>query len=435
MRAAALLLVFAGLFPLGCQKPGVTIKAGPKGTAIQTQKMSSIAATAPLKTVDGSGTARYVERTKQLLDAADKGRLSLVLELIKKGADVNDKDDDGQTALHRAAAKGHKSLAVALLALGADMTEKDARGRTPVMLAAEAGNAEILGLLLTPDAVAGLAKDAVGLAGADLKVNLQNISTRLSTAVANVQDQTDGEGRTPLMLAAVRGHRDCVARLVQTFNAPENRNRVLRGDKKGQNALMLAAATGDAETLNLLLSFYGANTLTLDDLRKTDAQGKTALDLAEAGGHKLAVKRLWTELALKAAAEGNLDTVKAALEKYPNDIAPRAVMLAAARGGGVAVLKHLMERWKDRSAEEKQRLLTQATPGNVTTALYEAVQNDQPAAIKVLLDPEWWKEKEALIAFVRTKLGNSNYTVLDVSNHPELVKLVQERLKQLEGTK
>src|SRR5204863_5944708 len=104
-----------------------------------------------------AGEDSYATRTKQLLGAAEKGRISQVLELLQKGANVNDKDDEGQTALHKAAARGHKSAVVALLALGADMGEKDGKGRSPLMTAAEAGNAEIVSLLVTPGTVAALA--------------------------------------------------------------------------------------------------------------------------------------------------------------------------------------------------------------------------------------------------------------------------------------
>jgi ankyrin repeat protein len=462
MRLATVLLA-AGLFGAGCQK-AVSPKGGPATSGPEAQEtpgqrevtlpvpqthqapggpehqetpaQREVALRAPQthKAPDLAANQAYANRIKQLLEAVDKGRLSLVIELLKKGADVNDKDDDGQTALHRAVAKGHKSLTVALIALGADLGEKDAKGRTPMMLAAEAGNADVLGLLLAPDAASGMAKDALGLAGAELKINLQGFGDRLKGAVSSAQDQTDGEGRTPLMLAAAKGHSECVKRLLPTPEWMSGRTRVLRGDKQGQNALMLAVLHGDAETLDALLD--PRFSLTLADLRKADAQGKTALDLAEAGGKKPIIKRLWMELAPKAAAEGELETVKAALEKYPAEITPRDMMFAAAEGGGLSVVQFLMERWRDKPVEEKLRLLTKGTPGANETALYKAMCNQRPDVIKALLDLDWWKDKRSLISFVRTKLGSAKITVLDLDDnyYPEMRDLIRDRLKQVEGS-
>ena len=62
--------------------------------------------------------------------------------LLEKGADVESKDDDGQTPLSRAAMYGHSYEAVVKLLLekGADVESKDRYyGRTPLSRAAERG--------------------------------------------------------------------------------------------------------------------------------------------------------------------------------------------------------------------------------------------------------------------------------------------------------
>lgn len=448
MRFSLVLLALAGLVATGCLKsepvtgstpqPSATTSPAPKEESQPAPRTAE--QPAPQPAAPSPATA-YAERTKMLLEAADKGQVSLFVELVKKGADVNDKGDDGQTPLHRAAAKGHKSMVVTLLVLGADMGEKNAKGLTPLMVAAESGNAEVLTLLVTPDKVQGLAKDALGLVGDGVKLDLGALGNRLGSTSTDALDRTDPAGRTALMMAAANGHADCAKAILST-DYQQRRTRVLQADKQGRNSLMHAAAGGHTPTLDVLL-YWGPDKLA--DLRLTDPDGKTAIDLAEAGGHKLAARRLWIELAPRAAAAGDLAAVKAAVEKYPAAIDPSTLMRHAAQGGGVAVIKHLKEQAKDKSAEEKLRLMTgeRTTTGSYHTALWEALNYGQPAAIKEILDLDWWKDRDALVAYLKTKVtiatdGTSTTVITNGYSRQqnlELVKGVEETLKQLEAGK
>src|SRR5262249_22548844 len=138
-----------------------------------------------------------------------------ILDLLKKGADVNDKDDAGRAALHKAAAAGHKSAVVALLAFGADMGERDAQGISPLMAAGEAGNAEILNLLLNPNTVSELAGDAVKTLGGGGKPADKLLNSLLSQR-SSAFTLADKSGQTVHHKAAASGHSDCVIALLSS---------------------------------------------------------------------------------------------------------------------------------------------------------------------------------------------------------------------------
>jgi ankyrin repeat protein len=62
--------------------------------------------------------------------------MSLAAVLVKAGANVNAKDAEGCTPLHRAASGNDLSLVTALVKAGADVNAKDNRGDAPIHKAA-----------------------------------------------------------------------------------------------------------------------------------------------------------------------------------------------------------------------------------------------------------------------------------------------------------
>ncbi len=71
--------------------------------------------------------------------AASAGDVERVKELLKKGANPNTKDIDGQTPLHMAASGGHFDVVKLLLEHGADPNVQDKDGATPLHKAASGG--------------------------------------------------------------------------------------------------------------------------------------------------------------------------------------------------------------------------------------------------------------------------------------------------------
>lgn len=82
-----------------------------------------------------------------LMIAADKGDKEIVDLLLRYGADVNAKNDDGEVALHYAALDGYTDIVQTLLDHNADVNVKSEVGATPLSLAEKAGKSNVVALL------------------------------------------------------------------------------------------------------------------------------------------------------------------------------------------------------------------------------------------------------------------------------------------------
>jgi ankyrin repeat protein len=71
-----------------------------------------------------------------LMDAAKEGDLETVLDLLRRGAEVNGRSNKGKTPLHYAAAHGHVEVVKQLITHGAEIDSRDRDWHTPLMLAA-----------------------------------------------------------------------------------------------------------------------------------------------------------------------------------------------------------------------------------------------------------------------------------------------------------
>lgn len=86
--------------------------------------------------------------TDALLQAARMGHADTVKSLLTGGrADVNGKDERGNTPLIEAARAGHDDVVQALLVAKADPNVKNDAGQTALSLAAAGGHDEVLRLL------------------------------------------------------------------------------------------------------------------------------------------------------------------------------------------------------------------------------------------------------------------------------------------------
>ncbi len=193
--------------------------------------------------------------------------------LLKSGANIESKNESGETALHWAAEKGHKDCLDALLGAGANIEAGDDYGATALCWAAMAGHKDCLEALLG-------AGENIEVENNDRMIALRSAAFNghknclevLLGAGANIEAE-DNDGDTALHWAAEKGHKDCLEVLLEAGTNIEAE------DNDGRTALHQAAANDHKDCLDILLEI-GAS------IEAEDNYGWTALHLAARAGHK-----------------------------------------------------------------------------------------------------------------------------------------------------
>lgn len=181
-----------------------------------------------------------------LVSAAAQGNLARVTDLLKRGADLNARDDQGRTPVMAATHGNHVAVVDALLKAGADVNLRDNRLDNPFLYAGAAGLLDILKL--------------AHAAGADPTI-------------------TNRFGGTALIPAAERGHVE-VARYLLTETAVD----INHINNLGWTALLEAIILADGgprhqEIVRLLID-HGA------DVNIVDKEGVTPLRHARSRGYR-----------------------------------------------------------------------------------------------------------------------------------------------------
>ena len=184
-----------------------------------------------------------------LADAAERMDRSKVRALLKERVDVDKPQVDGMTALHWATRHDDREIVELLVGAGANPNAANRYGVTPLSLACTNGNGALVERLLQ--------------AGADPNTALPG-------------------GETPLMTAARSGTLRSVKALLSRGASVDGKD-----DRRGQTALMWAAAEGYADVTQTLVD-AGA------DVRARLPSGLTPLLLAVREGRLAAVRVLLT---------------------------------------------------------------------------------------------------------------------------------------------
>ena len=208
----------------------------------------------------GPGTFGFAPLHK----AAQSGQLAVATFLLNNGAEVDLRNNSGETPLHLAAAQGHKAMVELLLSRGADVQAQADKysNYTPLHLAAASGFRSLVELLLAHKAQVNAKADggttALHLAAVNgfkavAEVLLKNGADVNATASdVRPADSTAASQGTPLHLAVARANQP-LAELLLASNA--NVNAV---DAAGETPLHLAAEAGQNGIATLLLA-HGAD--------------------------------------------------------------------------------------------------------------------------------------------------------------------------------
>ena len=104
--------------------------------------------------------ARRAGRATALMAFAAAGAVDLVEDLLRRGADLEARDEDGYTALMYAANAGEEEVVRLLVDAGADCGARDAEGSTPLMFAAQRGSVRAVKRLVAGGADVSAARTA-----------------------------------------------------------------------------------------------------------------------------------------------------------------------------------------------------------------------------------------------------------------------------------
>ncbi len=239
-----------------------------------------------MKALETEGARIWLKRNNQqnqFLKAATEGNAAIVQNLLEQGVNINVQDNNYGTALVRAvqgkcinvvkvllmyhahidlqsksialtqaAYDGYEELVKMLLDVNVDPNSRDNNGNTPLMVAAKNGQTAIVELLLAYNADS-------------------NAQWYILDYTQKLYNQA--EGRTALIEAVQKGHKDVVQILLERGAAAD-----IQEKYSGNTALIYAARLGYQDIVKILLA-YGARV----DCR--NSSGKTALDMAEEKKH------------------------------------------------------------------------------------------------------------------------------------------------------
>jgi ankyrin repeat protein len=284
--------------------------------------------------------------------ASEEGRLQVVKLLLSRGADVSAQDCDGGRALEKAAQQGHGRTVALLAAWGADLSYRDSMGCTLLMRAAEWGWIVVLHSLLQDGKVDVNDSDLFGETALHkaAKQGRRNIVDALIRYGADISAKCS-DGHT-LVTWAIRNHWGDLLNLLLTSSSPSKEDLTL--------ALVAAVKRGMVPETQVLVH-AGA------DVAHRDSQGNTLLMRAAALGYAEVMRVL---LKAYSKLKFNAEVGGGALVDATNTRGQSALMLAAERDDGHGCVRMLLHARAAVNLQDhlgETALIKSARLGNVQT--------------------------------------------------------------------
>lgn len=182
-----------------------------------------------------------------LMIALNNNHTHVVRWLLLHGADVEQQDESGFTALHYACEKGNVAAVKMLLACGANVQADAGIGWTPLHEAVWENKQSVVKLLIKASALIDV-KDEDGNTPLHLAAMKGLLSSTIMLLNAGCDiDATNHLGDTPLHLASVNQHEVIISVLLKRDAKVAIKN------KAGNTALMCTVLTGNLMIIRLLL--------------------------------------------------------------------------------------------------------------------------------------------------------------------------------------
>lgn len=204
-----------------------------------------------------------------------EARMEAISVILDHGADIEQRDKNGWTALHAACHAGELPMIRLLLDRGANANATDNKGWSAYhYLTFEQAEPELFQVIRSAGADPDIQSTAEGNTALMLAVDRSD-TRRVQILLANGANPgiARHDGLTALHMVAVKQNAEIV-RLLLEAGAPVNQ----KGGAPGAPPLHQAAACGDAEMVRMLLE-HGADTALLD------VNGHTAIEIADGNGH------------------------------------------------------------------------------------------------------------------------------------------------------